>query len=179
MSRLVEVRVPDMGSFSDVAVIDVLVKPGENIEREASLVTLETEKATMDVPSDVSGVVEKIHVQKGGKVSAGAVVATVRVEGEGADAGASASQAPEGGSASPSAAAASNGASAGGAEAAPSAKPSAPSGAPSASTGSAQPTAASSGPSTASSSSAGEAGGAAQPTLSLIPGGRTDLDPID
>ena len=77
MARLIEVRVPDMGSFSNVAVIDVLVKPGESIEKEASLVTLETEKATMDVPSDVAGVIEKVHVQKGGTVSAGDVVATV------------------------------------------------------------------------------------------------------
>jgi len=60
--RLVEVRVPDMGNFKDVAVIDVLVKPGETIEPEAPLVTLETEKATMDVPSTASGVIEKIHV---------------------------------------------------------------------------------------------------------------------
>src|SRR6185295_9361709 len=80
---LIDVRVPDMGSFSEVAIIDVLVKPGDAIEREASLITLETEKATMDVPSDVSGVVEKIHVKKGGTVSPGDVVATVRAEGEG------------------------------------------------------------------------------------------------
>ncbi|MDE2049891.1 MAG: hypothetical protein KGJ72_02645, partial [Gammaproteobacteria bacterium] len=50
-ARLVEVRVPDMGNFKDVAVIDILVKPGENVEPEAPLSTLETEKATMDVPS--------------------------------------------------------------------------------------------------------------------------------
>ncbi len=78
---LVEVRVPDMGNFKDVAVIDVLVKPGERIESEAPLVTLETEKATMDVPSNVAGVIEKLHVAKGGTVSAGDVVATVRTAG--------------------------------------------------------------------------------------------------
>src|SRR6185295_16050967 len=135
MSRLVEVRVPDMGSFSDVAVIDVLVKPGESIEREASLVTLETEKATMDVPSDVSSVVEKVHVQKGGKVSAGAVVATVRVDGEAAG-----DSAPAGAATATS----SNGAAAGGVEA--------PSGALSASSGTAQPVAASHSSSTTTSS---------------------------
>src|SRR3954447_685352 len=96
MARLVDVRVPDMGSFSEVAIIDVLVKPGDAIEREASLITVETEKATMDVPSDVAGVVEKIHVAKGGKVSPGDVVATVRVE---ADAAAAAGSAPAGASA--------------------------------------------------------------------------------
>jgi pyruvate dehydrogenase E2 component (dihydrolipoamide acetyltransferase) len=79
-SRLVEVRVPDMGNFKDVAVIDVLVKPGETIEPEAPLVTLETEKATMDVPSTAGGVVEKVHVAKGGKVSPGDLVVTVRSE---------------------------------------------------------------------------------------------------
>src|SRR5512146_1922020 len=76
-ARLVEVRVPDMGNFKDVAIIDVLVKPGEKIEPEAPLVTLETEKATMDVPSTVGGVVEKIHIAKGGTVSPGDLVVTV------------------------------------------------------------------------------------------------------
>jgi len=77
-ARLVEVRVPDMGNFKDVAIIDVLVKPGESIEPEAPLVTLETEKATMDVPSTVGGVIEKIHIAKGGTVSTGDLIATVR-----------------------------------------------------------------------------------------------------
>ena len=80
--RLVEVRVPDMGNFKDVAVIDVLVKPGESIEPEAPLVTLETEKATMDVPSTASGIIEKIHVAKGGTVSTGDLIATVRATAE-------------------------------------------------------------------------------------------------
>jgi pyruvate dehydrogenase E2 component (dihydrolipoamide acetyltransferase) len=80
--RLVEVRVPDMGNFKDVAVIDVLVKPGESIETEAPLVTLETEKATMDVPSTAGGVIEKIHVAKGGTVSSGDLIATVRAAAE-------------------------------------------------------------------------------------------------
>src|SRR5512147_1970141 len=96
MARLIDVRVPDMGNFSDVAIIDVLVKPGDAIDKDASLITLETEKATMDVPSDVSGVIEKVHVAKGGKVSPGDVVATVRVEGEAA---AAAGSAPAGASA--------------------------------------------------------------------------------
>ncbi|HEY3785005.1 MAG TPA: 2-oxo acid dehydrogenase subunit E2 [Steroidobacteraceae bacterium] len=78
--RLVEVRVPDMGNFKDVDIIDILVKPGESIEPEAPLVTLETEKATMDVPSTVGGIVEKLHVAKGGKVSTGDLIATVRAQ---------------------------------------------------------------------------------------------------
>jgi pyruvate dehydrogenase E2 component (dihydrolipoamide acetyltransferase) len=85
-AALVEVRVPDMGNFKDVAIIDVLVKPGEKIEPEAPLVTLETEKATMDVPSTVGGVIEKIHIAKGGTVSPGDLIVTVRAEGSGAQA---------------------------------------------------------------------------------------------
>src|SRR5688572_17738182 len=74
----VEVRVPDMGSFDSVAVIEVMVKPGDTIDFDAPLVTLETDKATMDVPSTARGVVEKVHVAKGGKLSPGAVVVTVK-----------------------------------------------------------------------------------------------------
>jgi pyruvate dehydrogenase E2 component (dihydrolipoamide acetyltransferase) len=78
-----------MGNFKDVAVIDVLVKPGESIEPEAPLVTLETEKATMDVPSTASGVIEKVHVAKGGTVSPGDLIVTVRAT-PAADAGSAA-----------------------------------------------------------------------------------------
>ena len=74
----VGVTVPDMGNFAEVGVVDVLVKPGDNVEIDTPLVTLETEKATMDVPSTVAGVVEQVHVAKGGKISAGGLVVTVR-----------------------------------------------------------------------------------------------------
>ncbi len=76
----VEVRVPDMGNFDSVTVIDVLVKPGDTIDIETPLVTLETDKATMDVPSTAQGVVEKVHITKGGTVSTGALVVTVKSE---------------------------------------------------------------------------------------------------
>jgi pyruvate dehydrogenase E2 component (dihydrolipoamide acetyltransferase) len=76
----VEVRVPDMGNFESVTVIDVLVKPGDTIDIDTPLVTLETDKATMDVPSTAKGVVEKVHVTKGGSVAAGALVVTVKAE---------------------------------------------------------------------------------------------------
>src|SRR5580698_1338408 len=105
--HLVEVRVPDMGNFKDVAVIDVLVKPGESIEPEAPLVTLETEKATMDVPSTASGVIEKIHVAKGGTVSTGDLIATVRAAEPAAGVPAAGASAGAGGSASAAASAAS------------------------------------------------------------------------
>jgi pyruvate dehydrogenase E2 component (dihydrolipoamide acetyltransferase) len=123
--RLVEVRVPDMGNFKDVAVIDVLVKPGETIEPEAPLVTLETEKATMDVPSTASGVVEKIHVAKGGTVSTGDLIATVRstadaAAGDQAGGGGAAAGSPgaQGGAATAGAMGSAAGTSAGGAAAA-------------------------------------------------------------
>ena len=88
----VEVRVPDMGNFKDVAVIDVLVKPGDSIAIDTPLVTLESDKATMDVPSTAVGVIEKIHTSKGGTVNTGDVIATVRADG--AQRGAETSAAP-------------------------------------------------------------------------------------
>jgi pyruvate dehydrogenase E2 component (dihydrolipoamide acetyltransferase) len=80
-ASVVEVRVPDMGNFKDVAVIDVLVKPGDSIAIDTPLVTLESDKATMDVPSTAVGVVEKVHASKGGKVNTGDLIATVRADG--------------------------------------------------------------------------------------------------
>jgi pyruvate dehydrogenase E2 component (dihydrolipoamide acetyltransferase) len=80
---LVEVRVPDIGNFKDVAVIDVLVKAGDSIAIDTPLVTLESDKATMDVPSTAVGVVEKVHISKDGKVNAGDLIATVRADGAG------------------------------------------------------------------------------------------------
>jgi pyruvate dehydrogenase E2 component (dihydrolipoamide acetyltransferase) len=155
---LVEVRVPDMGNFKDVAIIDVLVKPGEKIEPEAPLVTLETEKATMDVPSTVGGVVEKIHIAKGGTVSPGDLIVTVRLEaasGDGsvpADSQATATAASSAGSAT----ATSGGAtSAGGSSSAPAktaagpAKPASAAPAQSAADGPAQPASATTAPQSA------------------------------
>jgi pyruvate dehydrogenase E2 component (dihydrolipoamide acetyltransferase) len=93
-ARLVEVRVPDLGNFKDVAVIDVLVKPGESVAPETPLITLESDKATMDVPSTAGGVIEKLHVAKGGTVSTGDLVATVRSATEATAASAAAPVAP-------------------------------------------------------------------------------------
>jgi pyruvate dehydrogenase E2 component (dihydrolipoamide acetyltransferase) len=88
----VEVRVPDMGNFESVTVIDVLVKPGDTIDIDTPLATLETDKATMDVPSTTKGVVEKVHVSKGGSVSTGSLI--VSVKSEAASAPATAKSAP-------------------------------------------------------------------------------------
>ncbi len=78
---LTEVRVPDLGNFRDVAVIDVLVKPGDSIALDTPLVTLESDKATMDVPSTAAGIVESLHTSKGGKVNSGDLIATLRADG--------------------------------------------------------------------------------------------------
>src|ERR1043165_4180069 len=77
----VDVKVPDMGNFDSVAVIDVLVKPGDAIDVDTPLVTLETDKATMAVPSTARGVVEEVHVARGGRLSTGALIVTVKGEG--------------------------------------------------------------------------------------------------
>jgi pyruvate dehydrogenase E2 component (dihydrolipoamide acetyltransferase) len=76
-----DIHVPDLGDFKDVAVIDVLVKPGDTVQVDTPLLTLETEKATMDVPSTDAGVIEKVHVSKGSKVSAGSLIATLSAAG--------------------------------------------------------------------------------------------------
>ena len=75
----IDLTVPDLGSFDEVAIIDVLVKVGDKIEVETPLVTLETDKATMDVPSTAAGTVTEVLVQKGGKIGKGGVIA--RIEG--------------------------------------------------------------------------------------------------
>ena len=104
-ASLVEVRVPDMGNFKDVAVIDVLVKPGDAVAIDSPLVTLESDKATMDVPSTAVGVIEKVHTNKGGKVNTGDLIATVRPNGSPAGAAASAAPAPAAPAAAPPSAA--------------------------------------------------------------------------
>ena len=74
---VVEVKVPDIGDFSDVPVIDLFVKVGDSIKVDDAIATLESDKATMDVPSTVSGVIKEVLVQLGSKVSEGAVLIKV------------------------------------------------------------------------------------------------------
>ena len=80
----IDIKVPELGDFKDVAVIDVLVQPGESVQVDTPLLTLETEKATMDVPSPQAGVIEKIHVSKGSRISAGSLIATLKAADEAA-----------------------------------------------------------------------------------------------
>lgn len=74
---LVEVKVPDIGDFEEVAVIEVLVKPGDTIKAEQSLVTVESDKASMEIPSSHAGVVKDLRIKLGDKVSEGTVLLTV------------------------------------------------------------------------------------------------------
>ena len=72
-----EIKVPDIGGFTDVPVIEVLVAPGDKIEKDSPLVSLESDKATMEVPSTLAGVVKEIKVKVGDKVSEGSVLVSV------------------------------------------------------------------------------------------------------
>lgn len=74
MANLIEVKVPDIGDFTDIPVIEILVKVGDTVKKEDSLVSLESDKATMEVPASHGGVVREIKVKLGDKVSMGAVV---------------------------------------------------------------------------------------------------------
>jgi pyruvate dehydrogenase E2 component (dihydrolipoamide acetyltransferase) len=85
----IEVNVPDIGDFKDIPVIEVFVKPGDIVNTDDSLVTLESDKATMDVPSPAAGVVREMRVKPGDKVSEGTVVLMLEQEGAGAAAPAS------------------------------------------------------------------------------------------
>jgi len=77
LNGLVEQRVPDLGDFKDVEVIEVLVRPGDAVEPETPLITLETDKATMDVPATVAGVIQELKVAKGDRVSRDSLIALV------------------------------------------------------------------------------------------------------
>jgi dihydrolipoamide dehydrogenase len=78
---LIEVKVPDIGDFKDVAVIELLVKPGDTIQAEQSLLTVESDKASMEIPSSAAGVVKELRVAVGDKVNEGTVVLMLEAEG--------------------------------------------------------------------------------------------------
>lgn len=81
--NVVEIKVPDIGDFKDVAVIEVMVSPGDRVEVEQGLLTLESDKASIEVPSDTAGVIKEVRLKVGDKVSQGSVIALAEV----ADAG--------------------------------------------------------------------------------------------
>jgi pyruvate/2-oxoglutarate dehydrogenase complex dihydrolipoamide acyltransferase (E2) component len=74
MSKLTEVRLPDIGDFDEVEIIEILVAAGDTVEQESSLITLESDKATMEIPSPANGQVKEILVSVGDKIAEGAVI---------------------------------------------------------------------------------------------------------
>jgi len=95
MGQLVEVQVPDIGDFKDVEVIEVLVKPGDAVAKEQSLITVESDKASMEIPSSAAGVVKELRIKIGDKVSRGSIVLVLDSAGATAPAPAPAPAAPK------------------------------------------------------------------------------------
>ncbi len=83
MANLIEIKVPDIGDFKEVGVIEILVKPGDAIQKETSLITVESDKATMEIPSPSAGVVQEIKVKLGDKISEGTLLLTISEESQG------------------------------------------------------------------------------------------------
>src|ERR687898_1349187 len=95
-----EIKVPDIGDFTDVPIIEILVNPGDTVAAEDPLLTLESDKATLDVPSPVAGTIVSLAVAIGDTVSEGTVIGTVDAAGEaggGAPEGNGTTRAPRGG----------------------------------------------------------------------------------
>ena len=88
----IEIKVPDIGDFAEVTVIELLVKPGDTVKAEQSLITVESDKASMEIPSSHAGVVKELKVTLGDKVKEGSVVLMLEVEGAAAAPAASASE---------------------------------------------------------------------------------------
>lgn len=88
--QVLEIKVPDIGDFSEVTVIELLVKPGDHINIEQSLITVESDKASMEIPSSAAGVIESLLIKLGDKVSEGTAIARIQINGAGEQALASA-----------------------------------------------------------------------------------------
>ena len=94
MANTIELKVPDIGGHEGVPVIEVMVKAGDSVAKEQSLITLESDKATMEIPASASGVIKEMKLKVGDEVSEGAVIAILEVAGEAAAAPAPAPAAP-------------------------------------------------------------------------------------
>ncbi|GAB2536403.1 dihydrolipoyl dehydrogenase [Rhodanobacter koreensis] len=93
MANTIEIKVPDIGGHDNVPVIEVLVKAGDTVAKEQSLITLESDKATMEIPSSAAGVIKELKLKVGDEVSEGAVIAVLEVAGDAATPKAEAPQA--------------------------------------------------------------------------------------
>ncbi|AVS71017.1 dihydrolipoyl dehydrogenase, partial [Paracidovorax avenae] len=103
---VIDIKVPDIGDFSEVGVIEVLVKAGDTIKVEQSLITVESDKASMEIPSSHAGVVKEVKVKVGDKVAEGSVVLTLEAADAAAAPAPSPAPAPAPGPAAPAQAAA-------------------------------------------------------------------------
>ena len=79
---IIDIKVPDIGDFADVGVIELLVKPGDSVEVDQSLMTVESDKASMEIPSSHAGVVKEIKVKLGDRVAEGSVIISMEVGAE-------------------------------------------------------------------------------------------------
>src|SRR5687768_8891286 len=95
MAELKEARVPDIGDYDDVPVIEVLVQVGDTVAKDQGLVTLESDKATMEVPSTIAGVVRELKVKVGDSLSEGSVVALIEAAGAGSQGAGPAAETPK------------------------------------------------------------------------------------
>ncbi|MDD1607883.1 MAG: dihydrolipoyllysine-residue acetyltransferase [Methylococcaceae bacterium] len=86
MTVLIEIRVPDVGNVAEIDVVEVLIQPGDVVALEQTVATLETDKASMDLPSSAAGTVQQVYIKHGDKVSEGSLIATVLANAEPADA---------------------------------------------------------------------------------------------
>ena len=91
---IIDIKVPDIGDFAEVGVIELLVQPGDTVAKDQSLITVESDKASMEIPSSHAGVVKELKVQLGDKVAEGSVVLTLEAAGEAAAAPQAAAAAP-------------------------------------------------------------------------------------
>lgn len=94
MSSLFEVKVPDVGNVPEIDIVEVLVQPGDVVAVEQTLAVMETDKATMDLPSSAAGIIKSIHIKPGDKVSEGTLIATVEISDVAAAPEPAAAQAP-------------------------------------------------------------------------------------
>ena len=92
---IIDIKVPDIGDFAEVGVIELLVQPGDTVTVDQSLITVESDKASMEIPSSHAGVVKELKVKLGDKVAEGSVILTLEAAGEAAAAPAAPAAAPE------------------------------------------------------------------------------------
>lgn len=78
MTDVIEIKVPDVGNVTDIDIVEVLIKPGDTVELEQTVAVLETDKASMDLPSSAAGTIQQVFIKKGDKVSEGSLIATVQ-----------------------------------------------------------------------------------------------------